>query len=180
MFGWVNIYKVFIGHFVCRWRLVTCLCWQHVRRCEWETLECREEFLDEAWRKGAKLGKRMVHEKRKKCVKNIWSSPRVGFLIQLREWNLSDTIENPSLDELHDHQDITLAYWRQNHGQYPPEQVWGIFRLDLLNKSFKTKHELWAWCVTRVKQLKDPMYCEEQRKQQKKIKEERLAWKVEQ
>jgi hypothetical protein len=33
-------------------------------------------------------------------------------------------------------------------------------------------HELRAWCVTGVKQLKDLVYREEQRKQRKKIEEE--------
>jgi hypothetical protein len=40
-------------------------------------------------------------------------------------------------------------------------------------------HELRAWCVTRVKQLKDLVYREEQRKQRKKIEEEEsLAWEA--
>jgi hypothetical protein len=53
--------------------------------------------------------------------------------------------------------------------------------LNLLYKSFESRHELWAWCVTRVKQLKDLVYHEEQRQQQKKVEEkERLAWKDEQ
>jgi hypothetical protein len=33
--------------------------------------EVHKEFLDEVRRKGAKLGKRMVYEKRRKCMKNI-------------------------------------------------------------------------------------------------------------
>jgi hypothetical protein len=50
---------------------MTCLCQQHTRRCDWEDFDGREEFLDEVRRKDAKLGKRMVFEKRRKCVKNI-------------------------------------------------------------------------------------------------------------
>jgi hypothetical protein len=33
------------------------------------------------------------------------------------ELKLSDTTGSPSLDELCDHRDTTLAYWRQNRGQ---------------------------------------------------------------
>jgi hypothetical protein len=44
---------------------------QHTRRFEWETFEGHEEFFDEVRRKGSMLGKRIVYEKRKKCVKNI-------------------------------------------------------------------------------------------------------------
>ena len=33
--------------------------------------EGREDFLDKVRRVGAKLGKRMVYEKKKKCGKNI-------------------------------------------------------------------------------------------------------------
>jgi hypothetical protein len=55
----------------------------------------------------------------------------------------------------------------------------GHFKSNLLYKSFESRHE--AWCVTKVKQLKDPMYLEEQRKQQKKVEEEeRFAWEAEQ
>jgi hypothetical protein len=55
-------------------------------------------------------------------------------------------------------------YERVEFVKYPPEQVWIIFRLDLLNHSFETRQELRAWCVTRIKQLKDPVYQEVQRK----------------
>jgi hypothetical protein len=97
-----------------------------------------------------------------------------------RELNLSDLTGNPSFDELHDHHDTVLAYWRQNHRQYSPERVWNKFHFDLLYQSFESRHELQAWCVARVKQLNDPMYHEEQCQQQKKIEEgERLAREVE-
>ena len=45
--------------------------WQHTRRCDWETFEGREEFLEQVRRKGDKLGKMMMYEKSKRCVKNI-------------------------------------------------------------------------------------------------------------
>jgi hypothetical protein len=39
------------------------------------------------------------------------------------------------------------------------------FYFDLLGKSFESRHELRAWCVTRMKQLHDLMYIEEQHQQ---------------
>jgi hypothetical protein len=98
-----------------------------------------------------------------------------------RELNLVDPTGNSSLDEFHDHHDTTLAYWRQNRRQYPPERVWDKFYFDLLFKFFASRHELRDWCVARVKQLKDPVYIEEQRQQRKKVEEaKRLAREAEQ
>jgi hypothetical protein len=37
----------------------------------WEEFDGREEFFDEVRRKGAKLGKRMVYEKKKEMRENI-------------------------------------------------------------------------------------------------------------
>jgi hypothetical protein len=97
-----------------------------------------------------------------------------------RELNLLDLTGNPSLEELHDHHDMWLVYWRQNRGKYPLEQVWDKFSSDLLHKSFESRLELQIWCVTRVKQLKYPVYREEQHKQWKKVEEEeRLAYEAE-
>jgi hypothetical protein len=51
----------------------------------------------------------------------------------------------------------------------------------LLHKSFESRHELRAWCEAREKQLKDPVYLEEQCQQQMKVGEEkRLAQEAEQ
>jgi hypothetical protein len=51
----------------------------------------------------------------------------------------------------------------------------------LLRKTFETRHELWAWCEAREKQLKDPMYLEEHHQLQMKAEEEkRLAQEAEQ
>jgi hypothetical protein len=36
--------------------------WQHTRRCDCKTFECREEFLDQVQRKGDKIGKSMMYE----------------------------------------------------------------------------------------------------------------------
>jgi hypothetical protein len=37
---------------------------QHTRTCDWETLEGYEEFLKQVQKKGDKLVKRMVYEKK--------------------------------------------------------------------------------------------------------------------
>jgi hypothetical protein len=44
----------------------------------------------------------------------------------------------------------------------------------LLRKTFELRHELWAWCEAREKQLKDPVYLEEQRQLQMKAKKEKM------
>jgi hypothetical protein len=50
-----------------------------------------------------------------------------------------------------------------------------------LRKTLESRHELWAWCEAREKQLKYLMYLEEQHQLQMKAKEEeRLAQEVEQ
>jgi hypothetical protein len=109
---------------------------QHTRRCDWEMFEWREEFLDEVQRKEAKIGKRMVYEKEKGIREKYLKEPP-GWIIgtNKRLLNLSDLTGNPSLDELHDHHETTLPYWRQNRGQYPPEWIWDIFYFDLLYKA---------------------------------------------
>jgi hypothetical protein len=76
--------------------------------------------------------------------------------------NLFELKGNEGLEELHDHHDTTLAYQRQNHRQYPPERLWDRFHFYLLFKSFESRHELWIWCLARVKQLNDSVYLEEQ------------------
>jgi hypothetical protein len=89
--------------------------------------------------------------------------------------------DNEMLDDLHCQHDTALAYWRKNHRQYPPEGVWDKYYFDLLCKTFKSRHELWACCEAREKQLKDPMYLEEQHQWQMKAEEERrLAQEVKQ
>jgi hypothetical protein len=86
-----------------------------------------------------------------------------------------------TLDDLHDEHDKALAYWRENHRQYPLEGVWDKYYYDLLFKSFESRLELWAWCEVREKQLKDPVYLEEQRQLQMKVEEEKkLAQEAEQ
>jgi hypothetical protein len=54
---------------------VTCLCQQHTSLCDWEDFDDREEFFDEVRRKGAKLGKRMVFEKKKEMFEKYLKEP---------------------------------------------------------------------------------------------------------
>jgi hypothetical protein len=84
---------------------------QDTRRCVWETFEGREKFLDEVRRKGDKLDKRMMYERKQQLhVKYLNVSP--GWILGTikREFNLFEHIE--TLDDLHDEHDKALAYWR--------------------------------------------------------------------
>ena len=80
--------------------------------------EGREDFLDKVRRVGAKLGKRMVYEKKKEMREKYLKEPP-GWIIGTikRELNLSDITGNPSVEELHDRHDTALTYWRQNRQQ---------------------------------------------------------------
>jgi hypothetical protein len=124
----------------------------------------------------------MIYEKKNEMCEKYLKEPS-GWILETikRELNISEFKGDEGLEELNDRHDMALAYWRHNCGQYPPERVWDRFHFDLLYKSFESRHELQAWCVARVKQLKDHVYLEEQRQQRKKVEEEkRLAWEAEQ
>jgi hypothetical protein len=72
------------------------------------------------------------------------------------------------------------VYWRKNRQQYPPKGVWDKYYFDLLRTTFDSRHELWACCQAREKQLMDTVYLEEQRQLQMKAeKEKRLAQEAE-
>jgi hypothetical protein len=66
------------------------------------------------------------------------------------------------LEDMQDHTETALAYWRQNRRQYPSARLWDIFYYDLLCKSFESRYELWDWCKARLQQLNNPVYVEEQ------------------
>jgi hypothetical protein len=67
----------------------------------------------------------MVYETKQQIRDKYLKEPPSWILTTIkRELNLSNQSGNPSLDELHDHEDTTLAYWRQNHRQYPPKRGW--------------------------------------------------------
>jgi hypothetical protein len=65
----------------------------------------------------------------------------------MRELNASGS---DTSDDRQDRHEMALAYWRQNHRQYPPARLWGIFYYDLLFKSFESRYELRDWCKVRL------------------------------
>jgi hypothetical protein len=69
------------------------------------------EFLDHVKRKGDKLGKRMVYERKQQMSNKHLKEPPSWIIGTIkRELNLSNLTGNPSLDELHDRHDTALAY----------------------------------------------------------------------
>jgi hypothetical protein len=83
----------------------------------------------------------------------------VGTICQELNLYVSD---DDTMEDSQDHHKTALTYWRQNCRQYPVTWLWDIFYYDLLCKSFESRYELQNWCLTRLKQLKDHMYLEEQ------------------
>jgi hypothetical protein len=134
---------------------------QHTRRCNWEMFEGHDEFLDQVRRKGDKLGKRMMYERKQQMREKYLNVPP-GWILEKIMTELKLFEHDGTLDDLHDEHDKALAYWRQKRQQYPPERIWDKYYFDLLRKSFESRHELRAWREAREKQLRDPMYLEEQ------------------
>jgi hypothetical protein len=84
-----------------------------------------------------KLGKRIVYEKKKEMQEKYVKMLLSWILGTIkRELNLY-TSGGDTLDDLQDHTETALAYWRQNRQQYPP--TW-------LYKSFESRYELRDWC----------------------------------
>jgi hypothetical protein len=109
---------------------------RHTRRCGWEMFEGHEEFFDQVQRKGDKLGKRMMYERKQQmCEKHLNVPPR--WILGTIKTELKLFEHDGTLDDLHDEHDKALAYWRQNHRQYPPEWIWDKYYFDLLCKSFE-------------------------------------------
>jgi hypothetical protein len=70
----------------------------------------------------------MVYEK-KKMREKIFEDA-----IELDYWDNQERVEffvsgGDTLEDLQDCTETTLAYWRQNHRQYPPARLWDIFLL---------------------------------------------------
>jgi hypothetical protein len=124
----------------------------------------------------------MVYERKQQMREKHLKQPLHWILRTIkRELNLFKLCGNEMLNDLHHRHDTALAYWRKNRRQYPPEGVWDKYYFDLLCKTFESRHELWAWCEVREKQLKDHVYLEEQWQLQMKVEEEkRLAQEAEQ
>jgi hypothetical protein len=124
--------------------------------------EGHKEFLDQVQRKGDKLGKMMMYKRKQQIrEKHLKVPPR--WILETIKTKLKLFEHDGTLDDLHNEHDKALAYWRQNRRQYPPERVWDKYYFDLLRKSFESRHELLSWCEIREKQLRDPVYLEEQR-----------------
>jgi hypothetical protein len=75
---------------------MTCVfSWQHTRQCEWETFEGREKFLAEVQRKGHKLVKKMVDERKEEMRRKHLKIPPDWILFTiLNDLNL------PPYDEI--------------------------------------------------------------------------------
>jgi hypothetical protein len=93
-----------------------------------------------------------------------------------RELNLYVFVDD-TLEDLQDRTETALVYWRQNHRRYPPARLWDIIYYDLLCNSFESRYEPRDWCKTRLQQLNNTMYVEEQWR--KAEEEKRLAQEAE-
>jgi hypothetical protein len=122
--------------------------WQHTRRCDWETFEGREEFLEQVRRKGDKLEKMMMYERKQEMREKYLKVPP-GWILRTIKRELNASSDDTSEDR-HDRHEMALAYWRQNRRQYPVAQLWDIFYYDLLFESFESRYELRDWCKVRL------------------------------
>jgi hypothetical protein len=72
--------------------------WQHTRRCDWETFEGHEKFLEQVWRKGDKLRKMMMYKRKQEMREKYLKVPSGWILGTIkRELNAfgGDTLEDP-------------------------------------------------------------------------------------
>jgi hypothetical protein len=86
--------------------------WQHTRRCDWETFEGHEEFLEQVRRKGDKLGKMMMYKRKQEMCKKYLKVP-LGWILWTIKRELNASGGDMSEDR-HDRHEMALAYWRQN------------------------------------------------------------------
>jgi hypothetical protein len=81
---------------------------QHTRRCDWKMFEGRKEFFDEVRRKGDKLGRRIMYERKQQmCEKHLKVPPSWILGTMKRELNLCE--HTGTLDDLHNEHDKALA-----------------------------------------------------------------------
>jgi hypothetical protein len=88
---------------------MTCVfLWQHTQQCEWETFEGREKFLAEVQRKGPKLGKKMVDERKEEMRRKHLKIPPdwIVFTI-LNDLNLPTY---NGIEELREQKEMSLAH----------------------------------------------------------------------
>jgi hypothetical protein len=84
--------------------------WHHTRRCDWETFQGRKEFLEQVQRKGDKVGKMMMYERKQEMREKYLNVPPGWILGTIkRELNASggDTSEDRQ-----DRHEMVLAYCR--------------------------------------------------------------------
>jgi hypothetical protein len=87
--AWVSSYKQKCNMWFIS-ALITMICiesfnWQHTRRCDWEMFEGHEESFEQVQRKGDKLGKMMMYERKQEMREKYLKVSPVGFLGQSRE-----------------------------------------------------------------------------------------------
>jgi hypothetical protein len=104
----------------------------------------------------------MVCEKKKEMREKYLKMPPDWILGIIKRWLNLYASDSDTLEDLQDHTEMGLAYWRQNRRQYPPTRLWDIFYYDLLRKSFESRYELREWCKARLQQLNNHVYVDEQ------------------
>jgi hypothetical protein len=73
--------------------------------------EGRKEFLDKVRRKGDKLGRRMMYERKQQmCEKHLNVPP--SWIIETIKRDLNLCEHAGTLDDLHDEHVKALAYWK--------------------------------------------------------------------
>jgi hypothetical protein len=84
---------------------------QHTRRYDWEMFEGHEEFLDQVQRKGDKIGKMMMYERKQQMYGKYLKVPPSWILTTIkRELNLFDLRNNGTVDDLNDEHDKAMVY----------------------------------------------------------------------
>jgi hypothetical protein len=84
--------------------------WQHTRRCDWETFEGRVEFLEQVRRKGDKLGKMIMYERKQEMREKYLKVPP-GWILETIKRELNASGGDTSEDRQDSHE-MALAYWR--------------------------------------------------------------------
>jgi hypothetical protein len=75
---------------------------QHIRTCDWETFKGHEEFHYQVRRKGDKLLKRMMYERKQRMHEKHLKQPLRWILGTIkRELNLFWLCSNEMVDDLH-------------------------------------------------------------------------------
>jgi hypothetical protein len=75
----------------------------------------------------------MMMYERKQDMREKYSKVSLGWILGTIKRELNASGGDTSKDR-QDRHETTLAYWRQNHRQYPPARLWDIFYYDLLFK----------------------------------------------